>query len=453
MSSDNHFHPGHETLNGRIVPPSEDHKASHGAPQPVHLCHHGCDCWQRNFDRYIQTTPSREPERLDNLESHALLSAKNRASQLVRQQAEHLNTQRDRLISEFHKAQASLAQVRVIVQGGALGNATQDLLRLGQARLRTRTPQRPLWLRIIVWPTVVAVGGFDTWYFRDIFQAFVENSKIDFLEKVLTLLPGITLTVGLLISSTALSRPVHRAIRLHAERQKTRRGFARYMAGLGYWVLLLLLPAMLLLVAATWAMFRTMDLNAPGKLDMPRDLVMILFVTLTLCAFALKIAAHDAYASQEFDARRRLRKARRTSERRLRAASAVVMCHSVAWSNLSALRDDLVGRISERYSEAYQFMMYARGFHEKAGGLPPTFSNGKRGSSLRDRIQPELAGVIGPEPEFGALHQVEEAIQKYRPGPLEEELRVLREEWIAQLSIAAPSSGVVQPVNGGETER
>ncbi|MEV6155444.1 hypothetical protein AB0L53_34395 [Nonomuraea sp. NPDC052129] len=457
MSSGN-LHSDDETLNGRIVPPAEGHDAAGGTRHPVHLCHHGCDCWQRNFDMYLQTTPAREPEQLDNLESHALLSAKKRASQLVRQQAEQMDALRGGLISKYHEAQSSLAELRAIVCGGALGNATQDLWRLREARIATLTPRRPLWLRIIVWPTIVAVGGFDTWYFRNVFQKFIGNSDINGLEEILTLLPGITLTVGLLISGTTLGEPVHRAIRLHTGRQKTRHGFGRFLAGLGYWAFLLLLPSMLLLVAASWAVQRTREANATSaqsgdvtQLALPQDFVTILIVTLTLCAFALKIAAHDAYASQEFDARWRLRKARRASKRRVREAGADVRRHSVAWSNLSALRDDLISRISERYSEAYQFMMYARGFHEKAGSLPPAFSNTERGSSLRDRVQPELAGVIGPEPEFGALHQVEEAIQRFRPDSLEEELRILREEWIAQLSTGMSVSPTAQPAPGGET--
>ena len=160
----------------------------------------------------------------------------------------------------------------------------------------------------------------------------------------------------------------------------------------------------------------------------------MLVVTLTLCAFALKIAAHDQYTSHESDARRRLPGARRKCKRLLREAVDDFQSHIVAWCNLIATRDDLVRCLSERYGEAYQFTMSARGFHEHAGSRPPAFAYGDRSGSLRDRVRAELAGVISPEPSFFALRVVEEAIQRFPADPLDKELQAMREEWISQLS-------------------
>ncbi|MFF3440740.1 hypothetical protein [Streptosporangium sp. NPDC002721] len=428
--------PDDEVLNGRMV------QATETEARPVHLCHHGCDCWQRNFDRYVETTPTRTSDQLDNVESYALLEAKNRAARLVRQHAEAMDLGRRRLIETHQNALAALAGFRAAAEGGEVGSAVQDLRRLRDERARTRTPRRPLWLRIIVWPTIVAVGAFDTWYFRNIFQKFVGNTDISGLEELLTLFPGLTLTIGIVIAGTMLGGPAHRAARLHTERQAGRRGIKRLLAGIGPWSLRLLLPGMLLLVAASWAVHRAREANLTtaqaaddvAQLPLPVDFVTILIVTLTLCALAMKIAAYDPYASEEFDARRRGRTTRLLAAWHLRRTSARVTKHTLAWSDLCALRDDLVSRISERYGDAYQFMMYARGFHEKAGSLPPVFSAGERGPSLRERIQPELTGVVGPEPEFGALRQVEEAIERYQPYPLQEEITRLREHLIAQRS-------------------
>ena len=38
-----------------------------------------------------------------------------------------------------------------------------------------------------MWSTIVAIGDFDTWYFRSIFQKFIGNSDISGLEEILTL--------------------------------------------------------------------------------------------------------------------------------------------------------------------------------------------------------------------------------------------------------------------------
>ncbi|GHH71859.1 hypothetical protein GCM10017673_26020 [Streptosporangium violaceochromogenes] len=445
--------PAEAALNGRIVPAGE------AEARPVHLCHHGCDCWQRNFAEYLRTTPDRGAEQLDNVESHALLEAKNRAARLVRRHAGEMDAGRRRLIERHQKALAALDRLRTIVEGGGAGGAVRALERLHAERARTSTPRRPLWLRIIMLPTVVAVGAFDTWYFRDIFQKFVGNADISGLEQVLTLFPGLTLTIGIVIAGTVLGGPLHRAARLHAERQAGREGIRRALAGVGPWLLRLLLPGMLLLVAASWAVYRAREANLTSaqeagevtQLALPVDFVTILIVTLTLCALALKIVAYDPYAAEESAARRRDRVTRLLVAWHLRRTATRVTGNALAWSDLCALRDDLVSGISERYGDAYRFMMYARGFHEKAGSLPPTFSTGERGPSLRERIQPELTGVVGPEPDFGALRQVEEAIENHRPHSLQEETARLRDRLVGQRSPSSLLSSPPAPPGSFET--
>ncbi|GII94582.1 hypothetical protein [Sinosporangium siamense] len=424
---------GDDALHGRIVSTNDG--------VPVRLCHHGCDCWQRNFDRYIETTPVRTSEQLDNLESHALLQAKSGASRLIRRHADEMEKGRHRLIGTESAARAALASFREGVEANTVGVALNGMSRLAAERVRTRTPRRPLWLRVIVWPVILAVGAFDTWYFQGIFQSFLGNAHISALEGVVTLFPGLVLTAGILVGGMALGSSVHRALRLHAERQATRKGWRHRLYGLGPWALRLVVPILLLLVAAMWALFRAREANldtmaeAAGgvtQLALPEMFVAVLVATLTLCALAVKCAAYDPYASEEFAVRWRGRFARLRVARRRRRAGMRVKEHTVAWSDLCALRDSLVSQISEKYGNAYQFMMYARGFHEKAGSLPPVFSTGERGTALRERVRPELTGVVGPEPEFGALNQVEEVIEAFDPDEMRAELDALCERLLRQ---------------------
>ncbi|GGM71539.1 hypothetical protein GCM10010106_17320 [Thermopolyspora flexuosa] len=438
-------------LDGRLVPPGANTGAPNGVA-PVHLCHHGCDCWQRNFDAYLHRTPARRPEQLDNLEAHALLYAKNQGSQLVQRHADRLNAQRERLIGAYHAAEASLTELRALVHAEELGAAVRELRRVTEARIESGAKPPPLWLRALAWPTVIAVGLFDTWYFKGVFQQFVGNTDISALEEVLTLLPGFALTVGLLISGTILGGPVYRARRTHHERQLRRTGLARGLAGLAYWVFRLTLPAMLVICALVWAVQRTREANASlGQagdvpyLELPTDFVAILILTLTLCALALKIVAYDPFVSEEYRARRRLRRANRATTRLLRKAGKLVKRHDVAWSDLKALREEMIARIVERYAAAYQFVLYSRGFHDKAGGVPPAFATAGRTDSLRDRLRPELHGVTGPEPEFGALQEVDDALRRFEPEPLAEELRRLREAWVAQRGDGAPVTAATVP--------
>ncbi|MFI6496737.1 hypothetical protein [Nonomuraea typhae] len=408
--------------------PVEGELVEAGAARPVHMCHHGCDCWQINFDRYVTGTPARAPGQLDNVESQALLDAKNRATRLVRQHEERMASERRRVITSDEDARAALAVLRSVAEGGEVGRAVQDRRRLREERVTAGVPQRPLWVRVIVWPTIIAVGAFDTWYFQSIFQRFVGNTDVSWREQVITFAPGLALTVGIVVGGALLGGPVSRAARLHGARQRKRAGFRRAAAAILHWAMRLALPLLLIVLIGGWALYRVQDVNdGPLSRPLPPDLITILMVTLTLSAMALKIVAYDPYAAREAEVKRRGRLLRARAALRLRRAGAAVRRHALAHSDLSALRDDLVSRVSEQYGAAYQFMLFARGFHDQAGPLPPDFADGTRGSGLRDRIRPELAGITGPEPEFGALLQVQEVLERHPALRSREELDRLAE--------------------------
>ncbi|MFF0578053.1 hypothetical protein [Streptosporangium saharense] len=428
-------------IQGRIVP--------EGSARPpldsreVHLCHHGCDCWQRNFDRYLAVTPEREPDQLDSVEMHALLSAKGRAVRHLHRNLDPMAWGRRRLIKTHGEATVALDDLRAFADEGALTRAVRERDRLDDD-MADRKARPPIWLRVIAWPAIVSAGAFDTWYFQGIFQRFVGNQAVSLLEQVITLLPGAGLTFGMIVAGVGLGRAVYRARRLHEERQEGRGAKARLFASLGLWVLRLILPTLLLLVATLWALFRVVDVNAGGRLPLPPDFVAVLVATLSLCAIAVKVAAYDPYATREAEVRRVLKRARRSERRLVRQAGGRLRLHVTAWSDLRALRDDLVAGVTERYGEAYRFITYARGFHGKAGQLPPTFVPGSRDSGavrgeppLPEWIGNELAGVSGPVPEYGALREVQEVLSRYEPGELEREFAEVRGRLTAQWSGAS----------------
>ncbi|MEU1735658.1 hypothetical protein [Streptosporangium sp. NPDC020145] len=438
-----HSHSGDETvIQGRVV-------SEKTAPPPldtreVHLCHHGCDCWQRNFDRYLAVTPEREPDQLDSVEMHALLTAKGRAVRHLHRHLDPMALGRRRLIKTHGEATVALGELRAFADEGALTRAVRERERLDDV-MADRKVRPPMWLRVVAWPAIVAAGAFDTWYFQGVFQRLVGNRAVSLLEQVITLLPGVVLTLGMVIAGTTLGKAVYQARRAHEERRESRGGAARLFANLGLWVLRLVLPALLLVVATLWALFRVVDVNAGGRLPLPADFVAVLVVTLSLCAIAVKVAAHDPYVTRESEVRRRLARARRSERTLVRRAGGRLRLHVTAWSDLRAMRDDLVAGVIERYGEAYRFITYARGFHGKAGELPPVFVPGSRradrGSGgtegeppLPEWIGDELSGVAGPVPEYGALREVQEVLRRYEPGELEREFAEVRGRLTAQWS-------------------
>ncbi|GAB1819555.1 hypothetical protein [Herbidospora sp. RD11066] len=412
----------------------------------THLCHHGCDCWQRNFDRYVRTTPRRSPGDLDHAEAGALLDAKNRSARLVRQHAEAMNEGRERLIRLHEDAGRTVTDLQAQLARRQLSKAARDLERIGESEIANGGFRPPRWLRWSSWPLVILAGGFDTWYFQRIFQRFVGIGHISWLEHVLTLVPGVLLTAGIIVAGHSLGRA-----RWHARssaKHRTRPRWSIFLSRLGAWTLRAILPIMLISSIALWASFRTADMSrSAGALPvLPARLVILLMVTLTLCALTVKVAAYDPFGEDHAAARRRFRRASRHVTRLDEAAGEAVRSFATAWSDLSALRDEVVGKIAERYGEAYHFMMYARGFHTQAGPVPPAFATtAERPLTTLDRLGPAFDEIGQPEPELAALRQVEDELQRYHPDQLKEELATARRDRVTQSATTSPDEE-----NGGK---
>ncbi|WP_062351023.1 hypothetical protein [Herbidospora yilanensis] len=425
---------GEQEIHGTIVDSTPQ------SSELTHLCHHGCDCWQRNFDRYVRTTPPRRANDLDHVEAGALLDAKNRSARLVRQHAEAMNEGRERLIRLHEDASRTVTALQAELAQNRLAKATRDLERVRESQIDSGSFRPPRWLRWSSWPLVVLAGGFDTWYFQRIFQRFVGNDQLVWHEQLLTLVPGVLLTAGIIVAGHSLGRARWHA-RIRAK-HKTRPLWSVLFSRFCTWITRAILPTMLITSIALWASFRTAEVGRPRNLApaLVPNLVILLMVTLTLCALAVKVAAYDPFGEDEASARRRFERASRQVTGLDKAAGEAVRSFATAWSDLSALRDEVVGKIAERYGEAYHFMMYARGFHTQAGPIPPAFATATAGIAVTtlERLGPAFDEIDQPEPELAALRQVEDELQRYHPDQLKDELTNARRDRVNQSADKVP---------------
>jgi hypothetical protein len=417
-------------LEGRIGPPPAPRY-----PDVRHQCHHGCDCWQRGFARYVELTPRRSAEELDNQEAHALLRARRRAARDLRHRQPAMARQNRRVIEAHGALESALVPLRALAESGELARATRD-----HAKARDRdAPSPPLWLRIVQWPVIIAAGAFDTWFFTEIFQEInLGNSGAGRLETLVSAAPGLVLTAGLVVAGYGVSGAAYRLMRAHEHAQRGRTGWRRRLAAVWPWLLRLALPALLILVTGVWGVIRTLDTERATAL-LPARPVALLLVTLAVCAISVKAAAYDPRAVGVAASGRALwRRRARAAWLRRRAQRRLTSCRT-EWSQLCALRDSLVGRVRGRYGEAYEFMTYARSLHLKAGELPPPFADADGGdpaaTDLDERFGKEFAALDQPAPEWDALREVQRVISAYDPAEGGKELRRLSDRVAKELAV------------------
>ncbi|QXJ23427.1 hypothetical protein AGRA3207_004575 [Actinomadura graeca] len=419
-----------EPISGRIVPSS-----SH------HTCTHGCDCWKKGFQDYIDRSPEREPHETDNQEAHALLVARNRAIRDVRRRRGELAAARHSVISGHGALQERMNRMRSLTGRRVL----PGLAERHSAEGSREEPRPPFWLRVVHWPVVISAGLFDLWYFMQIFQLIsLGNRSASLLDIIVTALPGLVLAVGLVVSGHLVGAPLYRAMRRHEALQEQRRGLKRWICGLWPWPMRLALPMTLIFITGLWGAFRAIEANG-GQAKVSMQMVGLLVMALAVTAIVIKAAAYDPVAEGRGDARRDLLLVRvRLGWYRRQAHRKLAECRR-SWSDLCALRDEVVAQVRGRYGEAYEFITYARGMHGKAGQLPPSFATMAAfepdPESLAGRVESDFQAVDQPPPEFADLREVQRVILKYDPESMAEELARLTGEADSQLTVTSALSG------------
>lgn len=451
-----HDHHHHHSVNGGSPPPpAEPARPTEEPPLagrvvPVashHSCPHGCDCWKKGFQEYIVRSPERQPHEIDNQEAHALLVARNRAIRDVRRRKGELSTARQSVIDSHGRLQEHLTRMSSLTGRNVLPGLTGRYA----TECERREPGPPLWLRILQWPVVLGAGAFDLWYFMQIFQLIsLGNKAASWLDVIVTALPGVVLAVGLIVSGHTIGAPLYRAMRRHEVAQERRTGLVRLICALWSWPLRLALPIILICVTGLWGAFRAIEAN-DQQAHVSMQMVSLLVMALAVTAIAIKAAAYDPRAEAKGQARRDLLFVKlrlRYYERR--AHRGLAECRK-AWSDLCALRDGVIAQVRGRYGEAYEFMTYARGMHEKAGRLPPSFATMATmepgANSLAGWVESDFKAVDQPPPEFADLREVQRVIVRYDPEPLAGRLLELTGEATRQMRVTPASP----PVEGEVT--
>ncbi|MEU0937068.1 hypothetical protein [Embleya sp. NPDC005971] len=405
-------------------------------------CQHGCGCEIRNLVQHAEQAPPHDAELLDNGEMQVLLRAVREVAEIVGHNRERLARGRTKVI-EAHaageqavRALARFESANTLAAARSAQAAVEARHRADGAHDRRR---RDAWIQILRWPMVLALGAFDAWFFRQVFQDLtVDGESPSRAEQVVSFLPGVALAVAMLLAGHVMASPLHRWRDALRERFKDRPG----MAILAGFPLPLLYLASVMITVAMWAVLRVGDAAQEADATIaqryPAGSVAVLMLVLALTAMAMKVVAHNPYADSATEARRRLWRATR-SYRRLACRVEDKLCaHDKECSDLQAMCDELAAQVRLESMRVWEgAILRARMLHGRAGHLPPALEPGGVTAQAAAASALLFRGVAEPGPELGPLVEARRVLAEYSPTGLKER----QERLVARLDERPEASG------------
>jgi hypothetical protein len=422
--------------------------------EPFPYCPQGCVCGLRDLVTAAQEADERQPTEVDNAEMRALFAAVQSGLETIRADR-RLAVRRHAAQRRYGRARGCLDAIAMRLDEGtvkvAAGEARQSAMHAAQGR------RRPVWLRVIRWPVILLVGLFDVWYFTLVFQ-FLTSQTGDaqsggpgaltrFIGRIVSSVPGMMIAVMLALCAVLLLIPLRawhgwvfrsRPDDTGPARARVTRYLgegARRFLRLMWWLLPIGFVAAVLMVVAVWSGLRAKYANPPEH-GYPLASVILLLVTQSVGAIALKITADDPPAEQAAAARRRLAWVKAAFRFRMRRADRRIMAYESAWSDMRTLRDDLIGVLRVKTMSAWEaFILRTRALHRRAGTVAPQPAMAPAGLNGVDHsIQvPEFENIAQPRPELGPLLEICRLIAEEDPAELLNRKRMLAEEFKRQL--------------------
>ncbi len=416
------------------------------SPDPFTQCPSGCVCGVRELVAKAHERGPREAEDVDAAEMRALLTAVRSGYETVRADP-RVAERRHASQSARGRAERELGLLGTMLAEKQIGKAAAETARKAEALPAGRG--RPFWLRAIRWPTVVAIGLFDVYYFNQVFRYLTSQTGDaargghGFLarawETLASIVPGVALAVIIAAFGEMLLRPLlawkeaaFRKPESEPEGRAAKAGAALGAAGrwalrLAWWLLPVCLVLLLLAVIAVWAGLRAKYPTPPSQ-GYPVASVMLLIAMLSLGAMAVKVLAADRPAEEFATARRVLWWRRRIYLWRSRRADKLIGDYESAWSDLRTLRDDLVGLLRMKMLSAWEgFVLRLRSLHRMTGNVTAA-------DASDDVLPPEFEGIPQPRMELGALLEICRLVEERPPDSLRDRKRELDAEYARQVT-------------------
>lgn len=259
--------------------------------------------------------------------------------------------------------------------------------------------RKPAWVRWLTWPTVVAAALYDTWFFSGVFRGLLDASDSPGDPGFwLSLMPGVMLTVGLLVTAQLLATAIVRA-RAHGERRPTRiRWRARRAArrtetdpvpeqrsdgGLPWprWWGAVLFGVFVVGTLGWWAVIRAetavaheLNPDVPDVVTPPLA-VAVLLLLFSCVAIAIKVCHYNPYADSDREARAAVRAAEQRRTTLSTAVGEAITDQESALADADALLGRLRERAYRRLDEAMAELLRERAGHGLAGDEAPRFAD------------------------------------------------------------------------------
>lgn len=302
-----------------------------------------------------------DARRLSGRESAALQRAHTRASGIQVDSLNGLDTTSDRVLETYATA---VNAIEGIERYAALGAAEQA--RIGRRKVLNRhasdgpEDRRDSRVhRVIPWVALIASGVFDASFVSTVIRSFL-NLAPSTGNIFLSFLPGLGLSLGLLVVGTVLGEALLRrriatsrallkppsafanAMELLISGRKTRStGEKREPDDLPWPDLTgpLLLAAIVLCLMAIWAWMRASYTIAGGhvsSLGSMEPAFVVLLLLLSLTTIALKVLAHNPYAQRERMSRRAIKAAEKRCSELIVHGRGAITVHHKAWMRLGS---------------------------------------------------------------------------------------------------------------------
>jgi hypothetical protein len=169
--------------------------------EPFDQCPSGCVCGVRELVAKAQERGPRDADDVDAAEMRALLTAVRSGYEAVR--SDRRLVARRHALSEAHmRAERELNTMRTMLDEQRISRAAAAVRQALDVAEKTGRHRAP-WLRRVRWPTVIAIGLFDTWYFYQVFKFLTAQtgdgvgsggtSLLASWEALVALVPGVAL--------------------------------------------------------------------------------------------------------------------------------------------------------------------------------------------------------------------------------------------------------------------
>jgi hypothetical protein len=343
-------------------------------------------------------------EQLSNAEAATLTTAKAAADGVVAAARPSIDATSRALLEREQAAGAALHRLDLFTRGGALATA-RDAVRTVVARHEHDGPEdrrrRPAWAKWALWLTVPAAGIYDTAFFAAVFLRLVDGeASLSSPEFYIALLPGVVITVALLVAGHWLAEALVRA-RAHTERTPSRtlpwrrattRQRAKDALPWPHWLLPVVFAVLVLGTLTLWAHNRALE-SQSAAVTVPTIGVALLLLMFSLTAVAVKAVYHNPHADTARAADRQLTGATTRADHLTTAAGTAVADFESANSTLRGLLDDLTAQAFRRLDHAWNDILARRHEHGLAGTVAPPFAAPDRAVDGRT---PLFDGLVEP---------------------------------------------------------